>query len=172
MDYRFKTLEKNILKGVIGEHLARSFIRNILAPRLVKEEGWYHVILSKNNYRQHLNTWNEKLFSFDGFREDFIVHGFYANRKLLTKYADVVGVLLQNHCTPDGLLMKLRKTEQTRKLKESECPKVASLRIDASHKHGDILKFPVVYGELEIVEIKYGRQAKLMSRQKETTTTS
>lgn len=168
MEYRFKTHEKNILKGVIGEHLARSFIRNILAPRLVKEEGWHHVILSNNDYKQHSRTWNEKLFSFDRFREDFIVHGFYANRKLLTKYAGVVGVLLQNHCTPDGLLMKLRKAGPTRKLKESECPKVASLRIDASHKHGNILEFPVVDGELEIVEIKSGRQAKLMSKQKET----
>jgi len=80
----------------------------------------------------------------------------------------VIGVLLQSHCTPDGLLLKLRKTGKTRKLKERDCPKVASLRIDASHKHGDVLEFPIVDGELEIIEIKCGRQAKLMSKQKET----
>jgi len=67
-----------------------------------------------------------------------------------------------------GLLLKLRKTGKTRKLKEKYCPKVASLRIDALHKHGDVLEFPVVEGELEIMEIKCGRQAKLVSKQKET----
>lgn len=108
-------------------------------------------------WQKSARTWNKKLFSFERYREDFIVHGFYANMKLLTKYADVVGVLLQNHCTPDGLLLKLRKTGKTRKLKEKNCPKVAGLRIDASHKHGDVLEFPVVNGELEIVEIKCAR---------------
>jgi len=168
MLYKFKTLEENILKGMIGEHLARSYVRNELAPRLVKEEGWHHVLLSNNDYKQHSKTWNGKLFSFERYREDFVVHGFYANMKLLAKYADVVGVLFQNHCTPDGLLLKLRKTGKNRKLKERDCPKVASLKIDESHKHGDVLEFPIVEGELEIVEIKCGRQAKLMSKQKET----
>jgi len=166
--YKFKTLEKNILKGIIGEHLARSYVRNELAPRLVKTEGWQHVLLSNNDYKRHLKMWNGKLFSFERYREDFILHGFYANMKLLAKYADVIGVLLQSHCTPDGLLLKLRKTGKTRKLKEKDCPKVASLRIDPSQRHGDVLEFPIVDGELEIIEIKCGRQAKLMGKQKET----
>ena len=72
LQYRFKRLEYNGLKGVIGEQLARSFVRNKLAPRLVKEEGWDHVVLSKNDYKQHAWTWNTKLFNFDYFREDFI----------------------------------------------------------------------------------------------------
>jgi len=168
LEYRFKTLEENILKGMIGEHLARSYIRNVLAPRLVKEEGWHHVLFSKNDYKQHTGTWSEKLFSFDRFREDFLVRGFYANRKLLVRYAEVIGVLTQNRCTPDGLLMKLRRTERTVKLKRNQYPPAAGLKVDASHKHGDGLEFPVVDGSLEIVEIKCGRQARLMSKQKET----
>ena len=153
---------------MIGEHLARSFIRNTLAPKLVKEEGWSHVLLSRNDYKQHKGTWMKKLFRFDPLREDFVVHGFYANRKLLSRYAQVAGILVENHCTPDGLLMKLQLTGKTRKLKKSACPKVASLRIDASHRYGDILEFPVVDGHLEVVEIKCGRKAKLMDRQKKT----
>lgn len=168
VEYHFKTLELNILKGVIGEHLARSFIRNTLAPKLVKEEGWNHVLLSQNDYRQHKGTWIKKLFKFDSLREDFVVHGFYANTKLLSRYAQVAGVLVKNHCTPDGLLMKLRLTGKARKLKKSSCPKAASLRIDASHRCGDILEFPVVDGNLEVVEIKCGRKAKLMDKQKKT----
>jgi hypothetical protein len=168
LEYHFKTLGLNILKGVIGEHLARSFIRNTLAPRLVKEEGWSHVFFSRNDYRQHKRVWMKKLFRFDPLREDFVVHGFYANRKLLSRYAQVAGVLVENHCTPDGLLMKLQLTGEIRKLKKSACPKVASLRIDASHRRGDILEFPVVDGNLEVVEIKCGHKARLMDKQKKT----
>jgi hypothetical protein len=168
LEYHFKTLELNILNGMIGEHLARSFIRNTLAPKLVKEEGWNHVLLSKNDYKQHKKSWMKTLFKFDAFRDDFVARGFYANRKLLSRYAQVAGVLVENHCTPDGLLMKLRLTGKTRKLMKSECPKVAGLRLDASHRCGDILEFPVVGGNLEVVEIKCGRKAKLMDKQKKT----
>jgi len=167
LEYRLRTLEWNSLKGVIGESLARSFIRNILAPKLVKEEGWNQVCLSNNDYKRHGRTGNVKLFRFDHFIEDFIVHGFYANTKLLARYADVVGILTQHRCTPDGLLMKLRKTGRTKKLKESAYHRIAGLRVTASQKHGDILEFPVVDGDLEVVEIKCGRKAKLMSKQKE-----
>ena len=168
MEYRFKSLELSILKGVIGEHLARSFIRNTLAPKLVKEEGWSHVLLSNNDYKQHTKAQKARLFSFDRFREDFLVHALFASKKLLTKYADVVGILTQNHCTSDGLLMKLRETGRTKKLKESSYPWTASLKVNESQKHGNVLEFPIVDGDLEVVEIKCGRQAKLMGKQKET----
>ncbi len=42
------------------------------------------------------------------------------------------------------------------------------MRIDTSHRSGDLLEFPVVDGNLEIVEIKCGRTAKLMIKQKTT----
>ncbi len=64
--------------------------------------------------------------------------------------------------------MKLRKTGRTKKLQESTCPIGTRLRLDKSHKHGDILEFPIVDGDLEVVEIKCGRQARLSSKQKET----
>ena len=168
MEYRFKRLEYNGLKGVIGERLARSFIRNKLAPKLVKEEGWSHVLLSHNDYKHHAWTWNTKLFDFDNFREDFIAHGFYPSMKLLSKYTFAVGLLNQNHCTPDGLLLKLRETGETKKLKESAWPSIAKLRIEESKKRGNIYELPTVEGDLEIVEIKCGRKAKLMNKQKET----
>ena len=168
MEYRFRALEWNSLKGLIGEHLARSFIRNTLAPKLVEEEKWNHVVFSHNNYKQRLKAWNEKLFSFDRFRENFFAHGFYATRELLSKYAMAVGILMQNHCIPDGLLLKLRETGQTRRLKKSTHPSNTRLRTRTSRKRREVFKLPVVDGDLEVVEIKCGRSAKLMRKQKET----
>ncbi len=81
MEYSLKTLEKSILKGVIGEHLARSFIRRKLAPELAKEEGWHYVLLSNNDYKLHSKTRNRKLFSFEPFKTDFIQQGFYASQQ-------------------------------------------------------------------------------------------
>lgn len=168
MKYRFRHLEYNSLKGVIGEQLAKSFVRNRLAPELFEEEGWGHVIFSKNDYKQHAWTWNTKLFSFDYFREDFIKYGFYANIKLLSKYAAAIGALEQNHCTPDGILLKLKETGKTKRLTDNTCSSISRLRIDDSLKDGEFLKLPIVEGDLEVVEIKCGRNARLMDKQKET----
>jgi len=52
LEHKLRQIDLNILKGVIGEHLARSFIRNKLAAQIVEEEGWSHVILDGSNYRQ------------------------------------------------------------------------------------------------------------------------
>ncbi|MDH5732384.1 MAG: hypothetical protein OEY88_01185 [Candidatus Bathyarchaeota archaeon] len=168
MEYQFRPLEWNSLKGVIGEQIARSFIRTQLAPRLITKEGWNTVVLSTNDYRRHRGAWNEKLFRFDHFREDFIVHGVCADTMLLSKYAMVIGVLGQNQCTPDGLLLKLRETGRTKRWKKSACPSIAELRIRNSPKYGSFFEFPIVEGDLEVVEIKCGRNAKLMGKQKET----
>ena len=162
-----KSLELNILKGVIGEHLARSFIRNTLAPKLVKEEKWDHVVFSRNDYKQSLKAWNEKLFSYDHFREDFYIHGFYANRQLLSRYAMVVGVLARNHCTPDGLLLKLLEKGSKRKVRKNTRLFDSWLK-NKSERHDDVAEYPVVDGDMEVVEIKCGRNAKLMKKQKET----
>jgi hypothetical protein len=166
LQYRFKTLEYNGLKGVIGEQLARSYIRNRLAAKLIEEEKWDHVILSRNEYKKHTWTWNTKLFKFDYFREDFIIHGFYAKTNLLSKYSSAIGILEQNHCTPDGILLKLKDTGKTRRLKEDTYPEVNKLKINRSLKRGEIIKLPIVEGSFEIVEIKCGRKAKLMDKQK------
>jgi len=168
LEYRLKSLEVSILKGVIGEHLARSFIRNTLAPKLEKEEKWDHVVFSHNDYKQSHKAFGEKLFSYDRFREDFYSHGFHADRKLLSKYAMVVGVLAQNHCTPDGLLLKLQDTGYTRRVEKDIRSSNVRLRSRSSKKRGEVSKLPVVKGDLEIVEIKCGRSAKLMRKQRVT----
>lgn len=164
MEYKFRLLEWNGLKGLIGERLARSFIRNKLSPKLIKEESWDHVLFSKNDYKKHSWIWNTKLFKFDNFREDFVLHGFYANTRLLSKYAMVAGVLMQNHCTPDGLLLKMREIGKTIALKQSGFSPSAKLKVKR-HKKKSIL--PIVEGDLEVVEVKCGRSAKLMSKQRE-----
>jgi hypothetical protein len=160
-------VELNGLKGSIGEQLARSFIRNKLAPTLISEEGWDHVLLSHNEYKQHLGTWNQKLFSFERFRNDFLVQGFFADRKLLSKYAETVGILAKNHCTPDGLLFKLQETGCTKVINENVVIFNNKHRAQQT-KPGETCRFPIVSGDLEIVEVKCGRKAKLMDKQKET----
>jgi len=87
---------------------------------------------------------------------------------LLSKYAMVVGVLAQNHCTPDGLLLKLQDTGYTRRVKKNVRPFDFRLRSRSSKKRKEVSKLPMVEGDLEIVEIKCGRSAKLMKKQKET----
>ena len=168
MEVRFRPLEYNTLKGTIGEHIARSFIRNHLASKLIKEEGWDHVLLSNNDFKKHAWTWNTKLFSYDKFRKDFITHGFYAEVKLLSKYAMTAGVLAKNHCTPDGLLLKMRETGKTKRLKVQNYPSNARLKVKLSSKSGEALELLSVTGDLEVIEIKCGRKAKLMNKQKET----
>ena len=85
MQYKFKSLEYNGLKGRIGELVARSFVRSVLAPKLVKEEFWDHVFLSNNDYKQRVRSRNAKLFNYDRFREDFVANGFSADTKLLSE---------------------------------------------------------------------------------------
>jgi hypothetical protein len=153
---------------MIGEQLARSFIRHKLADRLTREEGWDHIVLTKNDYKKHAWTWNTKLFKYDHFREDFIAQGFYATRKLLSKYATAVAILEQNHCTPDGMLLKLNNIGRTRRLKATEAPRLSPLRAhDTLNREGDY-ELPIVDGDLEMLEIKCGRTAKLMDKQKQT----
>lgn len=168
LEYRFKSLEYNGLKGIVGEHLARSFIRNELSLKLATEEGWDHVLFSNGNYKRKAWNWNKKLFSYDSFREDFIVHGFCANVKLLSKYAAAAGVLVQNNCNPDGMLLKLKDTGKTKRFKDSVRPPLARFRAASSPKQKGTLEYPVVSGDMEIVEIKCGRKAKLVDKQKET----
>jgi hypothetical protein len=54
LEYRLETLEWNGLKGIIGAHLARSYIRNKLARKIIDEERWTHVVLSNNDYKLHV----------------------------------------------------------------------------------------------------------------------
>ena len=168
MEYKFKTLEHNGLRGKIGEQVAKSFVRNVLAAKLEKEEQWDHVVLSNNDYQQRSRSKNTKLFTYDSFREDFVATGFFADTKLLSKYASTVSVLEHSHCTPDGLLLKMKETEKTKRVKESECRFSIRLHLRGLQKDGGCYTLPVVDGDLEVVEVKCGRSAKLLDKQKET----
>lgn len=168
MEYKFKSLEYNGLKGKIGELVARSFVRSVLAPKLMKEELWDHVVLSGNGYKQRARSRSTKLFSYDRFREDFVANGFSADTKLLSHYAGIVDVLERNHCTPDGLLLKLKHTGKTKKVEKSECSFPVRLHTMNRQEEGGGFVLPVVNGGVEVVEVKCGRTSKLMDKQKET----
>jgi hypothetical protein len=166
LEYRFKPFAYNSLKGAIGEQLARSFIRDRLASTLVELENWDHVVLSNNDYKRHAWTRNKNLFSYDEFRQDFVAHGFYGRKEILCKYAAAVSILEQNHCTPDGLLLKLQETGKKKKLGRKALTKTPWPYFSGLQKNGSHYELPVVDGDLEIVEIKCGRNAKLNDKQK------
>jgi hypothetical protein len=168
MEYKFKSLEYNRLKGKIGESVARSFVRSVLAPKLMKDEFWDHVILSNNDYKQRVRSRNTKLFNYDRFREDFVVNGFSADAKLLSHYANVVSILERDHCTPDGLLLKLKDTGRAKRVEKSECSFLTRLHLKSPQEDGGCFVLPVVDGGVEVVEVKCGRSSKLMDKQKET----
>ena len=167
LEYRFKLPEYNGLRGKIGEQLARSFIRNQLAPKLVNDESWDYVLFSNNDHKQRVRTLKTKLFDFDNFRDDFLILGFYPKAKLLSKYASAIGILNRNHCVPDGLLLKLKRTGGYQRLWKKSCPSEARFRLKAT-ADGNHYRLLTVEGALEIVEVKCGRSAKLMEKQKET----
>ena len=76
--------------------------------------------------------------------------------------------MAQNRCTPDGLLLKLQDTGYKRRVEKDSHPFNPKPRSRSSKKREEVSKLPVVKGDLEIVEIKCGRSAKLMKKQKET----
>ena len=158
LEHHFRVAELNSLKGLIGEYLARSFIRNVLASKLIKTEKWDHIVFTKQFK-------NRKIFDFNSFKADFTFHGFHATSKLLSTYAIALGHLRKNHCKPDGLILKLRETGHTKAPRQS-------LLIPTQIKHHHTLnnrnQLPHVEGNLEVVEIKCGRSARLMSKQKKT----
>ena len=145
----------NSLKGLIGEYLARSFIRNVLAFRLCETENWDHIVFTRQ-FRNH------RIFDFKTFRTDFTFHGFHATSKLLSKYAIALGLLRKNHCKPDGLILKLRETGYAKISRQSL---LVTAEIKRPHNR---YKLPTVEGDLEVVEIKCGRNARLMRKQKKT----
>jgi hypothetical protein len=155
LEHRFQVPELNSLKGLIGEYLARSFIRNVLAFRLIETEKWDHIVFTKQ-FR------NRRIFDFNSFREDFTFHGFHATSKLLSKYAIALGLLRKDHCKPDGLILKLRETGYTKPSRQSLLIPAGTKRVRNRNKR------PTVDGDLEVVEIKCGRSARLMSKQKKT----
>ena len=53
-------------------------------------------------------------------------------------------------------------------MKEKTCPSITRFRVEEVSREGDTMKFPVVDGGLEVLEIKCGRKARLMGKQKET----
>jgi hypothetical protein len=166
LEYKFKPFAYNSLKGAIGEHLARSFIRDYLATELVELENWDHVVLSNNDYKRHAWTRNRNLFSYDKFRQDFIAHGFYGKKEILCKYASAVSILEQNHCTPDGLLLKLHETGKKKKLDRKAFTSTPWLHVNGQQKNRSCFELPIVDGDLEIVEVKCGRNARLNDKQK------
>jgi hypothetical protein len=65
------------------------------------------------------------------------------------------------------LILKLKKTGGHKRLQKKSYPPEARFRLKAT-EDGSRYKLPMVEGDLEVVEVKCGRSAKLMEKQKET----
>ena len=155
----FRTLYNN-WQAHVTERLVGNYIEDKLIPAL-KYQGWNEVIFTPYAWFNHEeNFWEQKLE-----QKFFIENGLYPTKELLETFKKLTR-LLEN--TPDGFLVKLRKTERTKPLKEALKEFSLSLensRIDwrgnggfREHDENEQLpeQLPIVNGEIEVIEVKSG----------------
>lgn len=157
MKYSLHWTDINRFKGKITEMLVRRYIEKVLVNAL-KEEGWDQIIFTPNAWfgdeiEQNKNR-PEHMQIFWKFEEELFVRNSLCPTKELLKSFKRLASLLEN--TPDGFLAKLRKTTQTKQLKDTF--KDLGLKNRGwSSDHEDKELLPIVEGEIEIVEIKTGK---------------
>ena len=164
MKYSLHWTELNNFKARLTERLVKRYIEKILIPAL-RKQGWNQVIFEPHtwfgdeveqnkNRPKHLQIfWNFESFFF-------IRNGLYPTKVFLKSFKKLTKVL-EN--TPDGFLVKLRKTKQTKLLKDALEEFGLQNRglsfgeysyIPSEHDGNEQLQ--VVEGEIEVVEVKTG----------------
>lgn len=185
MKYSFKQEELNNWKGHITESLTRFYIRDILTPKLEKE-GWDKVIYLKSIHLRIPARPLEELgpSKRDFYRDKFIntkvlllSEGIYPTQEFSDKCEKVNELL--NHLS-DGFLLKFKKTGEMKRMKdivldvgigewrwkwgnrfeETDETRFSTREVDLT------TKFPIVRGEIEIVEVK-SNKGRLSKVQKE-----
>jgi hypothetical protein len=126
-----------------------------LVPRL-KSQGWDEVIFSRE-------TWFDEWMPLGKPEERFFISkGLFPNEQFLLSFQRLTKQLLSN--APDGFLVKLRKTGEVKPLVhalkefglEGSSWNWGSYSFEPS-QHNKKEKLPVVSGEIEVVEVKYGK---------------
>lgn len=162
LKYSFKQQDMNNWKGRITESLIRFYIRDVLAPELEKED-WFKVFylrkiplgISSNSTNKYSRNVLSRLRWVS-----FLNKGAYPSHGLLEKCEKMNGLLEHS---PDGFLLKLRKTGEIKLMKElvselgigkwkwsDEEDKCEFSTIEAD----ETMEIPVVNGEIEVVEVK------------------
>jgi hypothetical protein len=178
--YSFNAKELNNWKGVITERLVECYIEDIIIPSLKNE--WDHAffrrdipfLCSKENSKD--SFWRNMLQRTSG--QFFIGHGLYPTKELLIKI-EILIKLLEHSSIPDGFLFKLKKTGETKTLKQALNEfdlggrwgggSVTEFRLgDYSverhyssdficSEHDENEQLPIVNGEVEVIEVKSGK---------------
>lgn len=165
MKYSLHWTEINRFKGKITEMLVRRYIEKVLVYAL-REQGWDQIIFTPNAWfgdeiEQNKNRPKHRQIFLTPEPKFFIANSLYPTEELLESFKKLTK-LLKN--TPDGFLVKLRKTEHTKRLKEA-LKEVGSQ--GGGWSVGEYSYFPsehdgkeqlsIVEGEIEIVEVKTGK---------------
>ena len=155
MRYCLPKRELNDWKGGLAERIVQLYIKNELIPRL-KSQGWDEVIFSKE-------TWFDELMVLEKPEERFFIsNGLFPDEQFLLSFQRLTKQLLSN--APDGFLVKLKKTGEVKLLGHA----LKEFGLEASSwnwgncsfepsQHNKKEKLPVVGGEIEVVEVKYGK---------------
>ena len=118
--YSLVWTELNNFKARLTERLVKRYIEKILIPAL-REEGWNQIIFTPDAWfgdeiEQNKNRPKHMQIFLNPEQKFFIANGLYPTEELLKSFKKLTKVL--EH-TPDGFLVKVRKTEQTKRLKEA-----------------------------------------------------
>jgi len=164
--YSFVWTELNNFKARLTERLVRQYCRKVLVPAL-REQGWDQVIFTPYAWfgdDVEENKGRPKALQIFWHNEEKILieKGFYPSKNFLKIFKELTS-LLEN--TPDGFLIKLKKTELAKPLKEAlkeigsencERWRVSEDGFNMS-EHDDNEQLEVVEGEIEVVEVKTGK---------------
>jgi len=157
--YSFNSKEMNNWKARISERLVQHYIKDILIPS-IKKEGWDIVIYSRTTWCSVPDSkgFNPKISNEMLF---FLSNRLLPTSKLL-KHFNKLTATLEN--SPDGFLIKLRKTGESKKLIDAMNNSMKVVRYCGcgewhfnveEHDWDELL--PMVDGEVEVVEVKADR---------------
>jgi hypothetical protein len=166
MKYGLHWTELNNFKARLTERLVKRYIEKILIPAL-REQGWNQAIFTPNCWfgdeeEQNKNRPKPMQIFWNLESKFFVSNGLYPTEEFLQAFKKLTR-LLDN--TPDGFLVKLRKTKRTKLLKDAleelglkKCSGWSVGEYSYSPlEHDDNEQLPIVEGEIEIVEVKTGK---------------
>ena len=173
MKYSFKQQDLSNWKGRVTESLTRSYIRDVLSPKL-KKEGWDEILFLQDIHLriparplEELPSYKQRFYrdKFMSIKVILLSKGVYPDQEFLDKCEKVNGIL--EHL-PDGFLLKLRKTGEMKQMKDL----ISDIGIGewrwkwgnwfeeideigfSTREVDETTEIPIVTGEIEIVEVK------------------
>lgn len=155
MKYSFHSNELNNWKARITERLVECYINDVVVENL-RKEGWDDV-----TFTPHTWFFEEELFENMELKF-FIAHCLMPTKNFLNSFKKLTR-LLENE--PDGFLIKMHKTNETKCLKKIFQRNDLKNSYDWSfgrwrfrrQDHDKNEKFQIVDGEIEVVEVKCGK---------------